>query len=66
MTKDDAKEVAKKECDRQGWPWLEPVTVSWGVFSFTVRTNATNRGANVTIKVRKKDGAIVSAAVAAY
>jgi hypothetical protein len=66
MTKNKAGQFAKKECQRRGWPWQEPVIVDWGLFSFTVRTNARSHGSNVCIKVRTRDAEIMSAGMVTF
>ncbi len=60
MNKKDAIEIAKKECDRQGWLWREPVHVQWGIFCYKVLTHANARGGNAVIRIRKRDGTVVS------
>jgi hypothetical protein len=64
VTKADALVIARQECARREWPWAEPVLVHWGIFNFTIRTNTNCRGGNACFRVRKKDGAIVSADLA--
>ena len=61
MTKEEAKQIARKECAARGWPWEEPVHVIWGLFHYEVWTNAHSRGGNVIIRIRRKTGAIASA-----
>ena len=63
MTKEEAKQIARKECAARGWSWVEPVNVHWGLFHYEVWTRADSRGGNVIISVLKKDGAIVYAGV---
>jgi hypothetical protein len=66
MTKEQAKDLAHQECLRQGWPWEEPVSVQWGIWTYWVWTSATTRGGNASITVRKRDGQIVSAGFIPY
>jgi len=61
MTKKQAQRIALDECNRRGWKWQEPVLVKWGILSFTVWTNANRKGGNCCLKIRKKDGSILSA-----
>lgn len=58
VTKSDCIRIARDACRLAGWPWVEPVIVRRGVFSWTVITNAESIGSNVRIVVRKKDGHI--------
>jgi hypothetical protein len=60
----DAIEIARAECLRRNWPWKEPIHVNWGFVSFTIRTNVDRRGGNACFRIRKRDGAIVSAGFA--
>ena len=60
MKKTDALDIARTECEKRNVPWREPVLVHWGLFHYTVWTDARNRGGNVCVKIRKRDGAIVS------
>jgi len=59
VTKDDAREIARQECERNGWPWIEPVSVNWGLFAYTVWGRG-RKGGNLYVRIRKKDGAILS------
>jgi hypothetical protein len=60
----EAIQIARAECALRGWPWLAPIEVHWGLFTITVITNAKSRGSNVRIRVRRRDGAVVSADLA--
>lgn len=64
ITKTEAMQIARQECERRGWPWQEPILIHWGFFSFTVRTNTQRRGGNVSLRIRKRDGVVVGAAFA--
>ncbi len=59
VTKQQAREIARQECVRKGWPWLEPIYVKWGLFYYTVWGGG-RKGTNLCVKVRKKDGVISS------
>jgi len=60
MTRSDALDIAKVECRKRAILWKEPCIAQWGIFSYTVRTNSDCRGSNVVIRIRKRDGAILS------
>lgn len=64
LTKDQAKEIARTEAGRRGWPWTEPVSVDGRLLIYSVRTNASNRGGNVSVRIRIRDGEIVAAGYA--
>jgi hypothetical protein len=55
--------IARSECERRGWQWQEPAHVQWGLFNYVVWTNSRSCGGNACIKVRKRDGMVVSAEV---
>ncbi len=61
-----ALEIAKEECARRGWPWVEPINLEEGLFAYAIRTNAASRGGNVNIYVRCVDGRVSRAALAPY
>ncbi len=63
IKKAEALEIARNECAKRAWAWLEPVSVEWGLFHFTVRTNTESRGGNVIIRVRKSSGLVTFATV---
>ena len=66
VSRAEAIQIARAECALRGWPWLAPIEVHWGLFSLTVITNAESRGCNARIRVRRRDGAVVSADLALY
>lgn len=59
ITKKKAEELARAECHRMNWPWIGPIRVHWGLFSFLVRTNTNNRGGNAYFYISKKDGHVI-------
>lgn len=59
VTKDEAREIARRECERNGWPWVEPVSVRWGLLAYTVWGGG-RKGGNLCVRIRKKDGAVLS------
>ena len=58
MNKTDALAIARIECEKRNELWREPVSVSWGLFHYTVWTHSGYRGCNVCVKIRKRDGTI--------
>ena len=61
ITKDDARRIAQVECVKRELPWGDPVVVYWGLTTYTVWAFADRRGGNTIIKIRKKDGEVLSA-----
>jgi hypothetical protein len=62
-TKEQALQLAIAAAKERKWPWKEPVSVRWGLLTYTVWTNARSRGGNVCLKIRKRDGAVISASL---
>lgn len=59
LTREEIIALAQAECDREGWPWLEPVVVQDHWSDWTVVTNYNMRGRNARIVIGKKTGQIV-------
>lgn len=49
LTAEEARELARKECELRGWPWAEPIMVKRELWEFHVMTNASKRGGNVNV-----------------
>ena len=64
VTKEEALAVARQECNRRGWPWMEPVTISRGLFSYRLMTNRNKRGGNVRMRISTRNGSILEAGFA--
>lgn len=62
-SKQQAREIAASACAFRGWPFVEPVLVSWRPFTYRVWTNASSRGGNVLMRIRKRDGDVFKALV---
>lgn len=62
ITKAHALEIAREECAKRGWPWREPVSVKWGFFTYTVWGGG-QKGGNLSMRIRKKDGKILLAGI---
>lgn len=60
VTKERALEIAREECARRGWPWNEQTTVRWSLLSFTVWGGG-RKGGNLCVRIRKRDGEVLSA-----
>lgn len=53
-----AREIAQRICRENNWPFLEPVRLRKGWFTWTILTNADAIGTNVVVTV-KPDGKII-------
>jgi hypothetical protein len=58
ISKAEAKELARAECERRGLPFAEPVRVSGGLRRYSVWTDARMRGGNVSLWVDRRTGAV--------
>jgi hypothetical protein len=58
-------DAARAHAIGRGWTWLEPVEVTAsshrGEPAWVIRTNATMRGQNIRVVVRRSDNTIVEA-----
>ena len=62
-SKQQAREIAAALCAAREWPFTEPVHVKWRLFTYEVWTNAITRGGNVFVRIRKRDGQVMSAGI---
>ena len=64
LTKADAIKIGQQICEKENWPWEEPVSVTAEALDsdpiWTLKTNYMNRGRNVVIKVAKVGGSVLS------
>jgi hypothetical protein len=58
LTREEILILARKKCETEGWPWIEPVRILNGLFSWTVVTNYGMRGRNVRIVINKKSSEV--------
>ena len=56
ISREEATELARRECERQGLPFAEPVSVSSGPLYFRFRTQSNMRGGNVAVQVQRWTG----------
>jgi hypothetical protein len=59
MSNDELLALARNDCEKERWPWLEPVGIQDRWSDWTVITNYRRRGCNARIVVSKKTGAVV-------
>jgi hypothetical protein len=64
LSVDQAIEIAKKECERRGWPWGEPLEIREGRNDVFIGTNYGVMGGNVGITISLIDGSVKSAGFA--
>jgi hypothetical protein len=60
ITKKHALQIARDECLRREWPWNEQTSARWGIFVITIWGGG-RKGANLHMKIRRRDGMILSA-----
>lgn len=63
---DEALEIARRECERQGWSWNEPIHVSERLTSYQVMTNADATGGNAFVTIDGTTGEVRSSNLASY
>lgn len=56
-----ALELAKQECMRMGWPWIEPVRVECRWREVIIHTNADSIGCNAKIVIKRRTGEVLGA-----
>ncbi|GAA1874222.1 hypothetical protein [Asanoa iriomotensis] len=64
LSREDAVELARQHCIAQGYEWVAPVSVAWGLFRYGIRTNAEHRGGNFFATVDRRSGEIVRSSFA--
>jgi hypothetical protein len=64
ISQEEAVRVARAECERQAWPWSEPVVTHEGVAYWHFRTNADSLGGNVNVFIDARTGAVQKSAFA--
>lgn len=58
ISKAQAKELARQECERREFSWEEPVRVSGGRVNITFWTNADVIDANTIVTVNRRTGEV--------
>lgn len=59
LSEQELVNIAKQACEKENWPWLEPVRIQNGFGKWTVVTNYEAIGCNVRIVISKKTGEVV-------
>jgi hypothetical protein len=61
ISRSEAIKIAREECARRGWIWIDPAEASLGMRAWTIRTNSRGLGAKAIIKVHKRTGQVLRA-----
>jgi hypothetical protein len=56
ITRAQATELARQECERRGLSFVEPVRVIGGPLRYSVWTRSNSRGGNVIVSVHRWNG----------
>lgn len=64
VTREEARAIAREECERREWPWSEPVHVQRHLRTLHVMTNASHRGGNVNVWIDARSGEVIEAGFA--
>lgn len=56
-----AIQIAKVECEKRNWTWIEPVKVLTRFSSWEVRTNSKGKGVSARIIIDRKSGKVKKA-----
>lgn len=59
LSKAEAIEIARAECERRDLPFLDPVSVTRGIWRITVFAHSTFRGGNVRVQLRARTGDVL-------
>lgn len=60
LTREIATELAQSEVERRGHTWREPIRVSPGLLTITVRVNAESRGGGIRVQLSRWTGEVRS------
>jgi len=63
ISREQALRIAKAECERRDWKWIEPVRIDERLKCIIVWTNVSSMGGNATLKLDAFDGRIIFAGV---
>ncbi len=58
ILREEAIAIARKESEKHGWLWLEPIHVGAKGANWVVHSNYSARGANVLVTVRRDSGEV--------
>ena len=58
VSRDEARELARAECERHGLAFDEPIRVNGGPLHYSVWTRADARGGNAIVSVHRWTGAV--------
>lgn len=58
ITRAEVLNIAQAHAESRGWPWLDPVDLTMGLFTARVWTNAEYKGGNVFVRVCLQTGEV--------
>lgn len=61
ISKTEAIRIAKEECDKREWGWLEPIEVKQSRIAWKIRTNAKARGTIAAFSIDHQTGEVLRA-----
>jgi hypothetical protein len=61
ISKAEAIKIAKEECEKREWGWLEPIEVKQSRKTWKIRTNAEARGTIAAFSIDHQTGEVVRA-----
>ena len=64
VSRAEALEIVRSECQRRGWPCMEPVHIREGIRRYEVMTNAGMLGGNVFMRIDTQTGKVLGASFA--
>jgi hypothetical protein len=62
ISEEEALLIARDECKKRDWAWLDPVEVQSQRGKWIVRTNRQGRGANARVVIDQNTGTVIDAA----
>ncbi len=60
ISREEAISIARKEAEKHGWSWLEPIHVAAKDPNWIIHSNYNARGANVIVTVHRDSGEVTS------
>lgn len=60
ISRDEAIDIARLECQQRSWPFIQPVNCRIGLSTYSIMTNCYSIGGNVYVKVDIHSGQVRS------
>jgi hypothetical protein len=64
ISRDQALEIARQECERRDWPWVEPVLIKRRLLSYSGDNEPRADRGNVFMELSARSGSVLSAGFA--